>query len=384
MKDLERFVSIIKENDGIGNKTKLIKTINESFDFTNDRSIYYCKTFAVRYSQSKTGSFSNTVLSLSKLQKYDHIPVIICLVTKTKNKLFLANSTFLVKISHSSKDFTSSNIRGSFNGSDILKSFNGILNTRNNILRLFAFHVEIGFSGNLDRLVEATNNIVPTGTKFEVNSDNNQYILNAPSRALKFSKSGNEKKLKKELDLRLKKYQNEIIIAGHIENVNIRGRLIEYLICEDDNEEKAKLVRKIEDEYSNLPRFSTENSLGDFKRTFDNTLSETDIKTKIMLQNSNPKAYNIDKFLEFLSQNNTVFLFYFIGLDAEKIVNTTLVSVFQKDLVRSTFIHGHWSGRNSRGTAQFDGNTIHRLILNPINNIDIQFSNDFLQKLIER
>jgi hypothetical protein len=124
--------------------------------------------------------------------------------------------------------------------------------------------------------------------------------------------------------------------------------------------------------------------LGDFKRTFDNTLSETDIKTKIMLQNSNPKAYNIDKFLEFLSQNNTVFLFYFIGLDAEKIVNTTLVSVFQKDLVRSTFIHGHWSGRNSRGTAQFDGNTIHRLILNPINNIDIQFSNDFLQKLIER
>ncbi len=384
MTELDVFTSIIKEYDGIGNKSKLIEIVNNKLRSVKDGSVYCFKNFAVRYSQSKSNSFSNTVLSLSKLQKYDHIPLIICLVTRSENKLFIANSTFLIKISHSSKELTSTNIKGSFNGSDILKSFNGMSNSRNNILDLFAFHIEIGFNGNLERLVEATNNIVPTGTKFEVDSSILDNILNAPIRAFEFSQSGHEKELKDDLDQRLKKYEDKILIASHIENINIRGRLIEYLICGDDDDNKARLVKEIEDEYSNLPRFSTDNSLGDYTKTFGNTISETDIKTKIMIQSSNPKAYNLDKFLEFLSMDNTVFLFYFIGIDAKQIVNTTLVSVFQKDLVRSTFIHGHWSGRNSRGTAQFDGNTIHRLILNPINNIDIPYSKDFLQRLIER
>ena len=63
---------------------------------------------------------SNTVLSLSALQKYDDKPFIVCIVTPDTNYMMLANSTFLKKISHSSQELRVDNIRGSFNGSDIM------------------------------------------------------------------------------------------------------------------------------------------------------------------------------------------------------------------------------------------------------------------------
>lgn len=62
-----------------------------------------------------------------------------------------------------------------------------------------------------------------------------------------------------------------------------------------------------------------------------------------MILQSNPKAYNIDKLLEFLSTNDSVFLFYFIGIEPSKIINQSLVSIFQKDLLNSTIIQSHWA-----------------------------------------
>lgn len=62
-----------------------------------------------------------------------------------------------------------------------------------------------------------------------------------------------------------------------------------------------------------------------------------------MILQSNPKAYNIDKLLDFLSSHDSVFLFYFIGIEPSKIVNQSLVSIFQKDLQNSTLIQSHWA-----------------------------------------
>jgi hypothetical protein len=53
-----------------------------------------------------------------------------------------------------------------------------------------------------------------------------------------------------------------------------------------------------------------------------------------MVLNSNPKAYNIDKFLQFMAQDKSVFMFYFIGVEPNKILNQSLVSVFQTDLIK--------------------------------------------------
>ena len=87
--------------------------VKEKFCLTLDRKIYYCENFAIRFSKATSENFSNTVLSLSALQKYDNRPVIVCVVLSTKNYMLLANTTCLKKISHSSQQLRVDNIKGS-------------------------------------------------------------------------------------------------------------------------------------------------------------------------------------------------------------------------------------------------------------------------------
>jgi len=223
----------------------------------------------------------------------------------------LANSTFLKKISHTSQTLRIDNIRGSFNGSDIFKEFNEISNVPKNFDELFEIHKLIPFEENLARLVETTNGIAPTGIKFEVSEEDEISILNEPSRAKNFSESTKFNQLKTELDDLVKKFQNEILIASLIENVKIRGNIIEYLIAGKDESLKQNLIVALKNE-TDVPPFKTDNELGDYIKDFGDVYhTATDIKTKIMILNSNPKAYNLDKMLSFLSGNNSVFMFYF-------------------------------------------------------------------------
>lgn len=382
MKEISRLIEFIISLDRTGNKDEVKQKVVQQFKLVRDRSVFYCDSFAIRFSYTSGNSFSNTVLSLSALQKYDSIPFIVCIVTPEINRLLLANTTFLSKISHSSQELTLYNIKGSFNGSDIMKEYQGIRNERDNIIELYPFHEEFSFQENLVRLVEATNNISPTGKRFSANEENIKTIIDSVDRANKFNNSPDYAVLKRELDARVKKYSQEIMVASHIENVNIRGRLIEYLITEDDDDLKARLVEEINEEYSQLPKFTTQNLLGDYKRIFNDYNTETDVKTKVIILNSNPKAYNIDKFLEFLSQDKSVFLFLFVGINDVAVTNTCLVSVFQKDLLGGTVCLRHWAGRNSRGVTQFMGKVIDQLLVEQRQDIDVEKAKAFLAELI--
>ena len=124
---------------------------------------------------------------------------------------------------------------------------------------------------------------------------------------------------------------------------------------ESDEKVRESLVQALHNSNRIIPNFQTQNNLGDYIKIFQNFDTATDVKTKIMVLNSNPKAYNIDKVLEFLAKDKSVFMFYFIGLEPNKIVNQILVSMFQTDLLNSTILLKHWSGRNSRGVTQFQG-----------------------------
>lgn len=383
MKEISRLIEFIISLDGTGNKDGVKQKVVQQFKLVRDRSVFYCDSFAIRFSYTSGKSFSNTVLSLSALQKYDSIPFIVCIVTPEINRLLLANTTFLSKISHSSQELTLYNIKGSFNGSDIMKEYQDIPNDRDNIIELYPFHEEFSFQENLVRLVEATNNISPTGKRFSANEENIKTIIDSVDRANKFNNSPDYAVLKRELDARVKKYSQEIMVASHIENVNIRGRLIEYLITEDDDDLKARLVEEINEEYSQLPKFTTQNLLGDYKRIFNDYNTETDVKTKVIILNSNPKAYNIDKFLEFLSQDKSVFLFLFVGINDVAVTNTCLVSVFQKDLLGGTVYLRHWAGRNSRGVTQFMGKVIDQLLVEQRQDIDVEKAKAFLAELIK-
>ena len=380
---VDQLLAFIQENNGINDKTRLSRLVVDRFDLTKDRAVFYSPDYAIRFSFSASQSFSNTVLSLSNLKKYDDRPFIVCLVTPSCNHCFLANTTFLKKISHSSQELRENNIRGSFNGSDIIREFEGITNCPDNFDRLFDIHAGLGFEGNLARLVEATNNISPSGSKFSISPHARATILAAPQRAAAFVASEDAKQLKSELDAKVDKFRNEILLAALIENVNVRGRIIEYLIAGEDETLRQELICALKDRSQGIPQFKTEHALGDYQRIFDAYHTETDVKSKIMILTSNPKAYNIDKILEFLAMDRSVFMFYFVGVDPGNIVDTVLVSMFQKKLLRSTILLRHWAGRNSRGVTQFEGKTIAELITQPDLDIDVAESEAFLKRIMD-
>lgn len=379
---LYKLIDFIERLDGQASKARLQELVQKEFSLIKDRSVFYTDTFAIRFSSSKSTSFSNTVISLSNLQKYDDFPFIVCLNTPNKNYLFLANTTFLSKVSHSSQELREDNIRGSINGSDIVKVFNGIDNEPKNFAELFAIHSEIGFDGNLARLVEATNNISPNGSKYNIRTTDKDVILQAPQRAKDFVASAEYNILKSELDQMTMAYKNEIILASLIDNVNIRGRVIEYIIAGEDGKLRNEIIDALQKGTKRIPSFRTKNTLGDFIKIFDRYDTATDIKTKVMVLNSAPKAYNLDKMLEFLAKEKSVFMFYFVGIMPKQVVGQALISMFQNDLRNTTHLLKHWAGRNSRGVSQFSGQTIDSLIKEPNNDIDIIKSQDFLENIM--
>ena len=290
-KIVKDFVDYIVSPDCPQNdKAKVKKEIQDKFSLTLDRSVFYCGSFAVRISYTKTKSFSNTVLSLSKLQKFDRIPFFVVLVSGIdNNKIFLANTTFLSKISHSSQQLSMTNIKGSFNGSDILREYHGLENNEKNFEKLFAFHQGFSWEDNLQRLVEATSGIVPTGKKYDINQEIKNNIYNSITRSKEFVKTKSYDELLDDLDSRVKKCSESILVASRIENVNIRGRLIEALVTSSDTERKI-LMQELAKEENNLPVYDTKNGLGDYRVSFNNGDTYTDIKTKVVYLGSNPKA----------------------------------------------------------------------------------------------
>jgi hypothetical protein len=191
------------------------------------------------------------------------------------------------------------------------------------------------------------------------------------------------KLLKLELDEKVADNKHSILLASLIENVNVRGRVIEYLIAGENDALREEITRALIEKQHGLPRFTTDDSLGDYTKEFESYYTETDIKTKIMILDSNPKAYNIDKMLEFLSNSASIFLFYFIGINPYEIFNTTLTSMFETRLISGTLLLKHWAGLNSRGVTQFEGKSIVDILNKPSNIIDIKQSNNLLQRMID-
>ncbi|MBQ7855572.1 MAG: hypothetical protein IJ348_00490 [Alistipes sp.] len=386
-KKAKEFVEYIISNKApYGDKSTVITECQEKFQLTKDRSVYACKAFAVRFSWSKSGSFSNTILSLSHLQKYDDRPFFVVLIQPNKsNTIYLANSTFLSKVSHSSKTLAVDNIRGSFNGSDILKVFDEISNTSENFTKLYTIHEGLEWNDNLLRLVEASSAIQPKSQKFHPTGEQRLNIYKSIDRAKSFITSKNFSVLDEDLQQRCNACKEAIWVASRIDNVNIRGRIIEAMITAngDERESIIKALKAVEME---LPLYDTKNELGDYNRSFDNGDTYTDIKTKVIYLDSAPKAYNVDKFLAKMSEENSSFFFFFIGIDENGICSTKLCSVYHSELIDSCIVQHHWAGRSTRGVVQFDGKVINA-ILNAKdfkNNINNKTAQEYLDELLAK
>lgn len=378
LEDLEKFVA---SKDGIADKRELAAQVQKRYDLVKARSVFYGKWFAIRFCTASTQNFGNTVLALSVLRQYDTIPFVVCLVTPKKNYMLLANATFLKKISHSSQELRKNNIRGSFNGSDIMRDFEGIENTPQNFAFLFASHENYTFEENLERLVEATNSISPTGSRFKPTELQKAAIRDSINRAISFLKSDAYHVLDDDLYSRVQEVASEIAIAAFIDNVNLRGRIIEYLITSSDDL-KTTLIRCLHSGKP-LPEIFTSDKLGDYRRTFDYYVTETDIKTKVLFLSSNPKGYNIDKLLSFLATEKSVYLVYIVTIDSKQTIRTRLCSMYNKQLLAGTRIIKHWAGRNSRGVTQYDGKALEETVAHFDAGIDFEAASSFLDRCLE-
>lgn len=220
---IDELMKTIHSMDGVQNKTEVISGVVNKFNLVKDRSVFYCKDFAIRFSQAQRENFSNTVLSLSALQKYDDKPFFVCLVMPKANRIFLANTSFLSKISHSSQQLREDNIKGSFNGGDIMRDIGKYKNEEQDFENLFLLHEGVTFEENLTRLVESTNQIVGRDLRYKNTPNGDNTILDSPQRAINFINSDNYYDLSADLSSRVKSVENEIVIASLIDNVNLRG-----------------------------------------------------------------------------------------------------------------------------------------------------------------
>lgn len=383
-KSIDCLIESIYSLNGKYDKKSVANMIVNKFNLKKDRAVYYCEDFAIRFSQSKFTRASNTITALSRLKNYDNRPFFSCVVSQNQNSIMLANTTFLKRISQSSHNLKIDNIKGSFNSSDIMDIYEGVKNIPANFEQLFLMHSKIPFSKNLERLVESTNGIKGRKKKFLVTDSNRLIIEKSVDRAVEFINSMQFELLKADLDNRVRKVQNQVIKAMHIDNTNFRGRTVEFLITENDSELKQKVINAL-DNNSKLPVIMTKDCLGDYEKTFDEFITQTDIKSKNLSLSSNPKGYNIDKLLEFLANDKSVYLIYFLGVDENNEIVSKLCSMFDENLIgKDTKVSCLWAGRDSRGEVQFYGKQIEKVLSETNNNINTQTARDFIKRLISR
>lgn len=327
------------------------------------RSVFVGSGFAIRFSEAKTGAFSNTVLSLSALAKHDMLPFVVAIVRSSSVDFLLANATFLKKVSHSSQQLRVDNVKGSFNGTDIMTAFEGTPNAPARFDDLFALHSAFSWEENLERLVEATNEIVARNIRFQPSKDEQALILGAASRFANAAASPEFAEAEHDLAARMAAAKADILAAAQIDNVNIRGNTIEQLITGEGNAHELGDVV--------LP-------LGAGGELV------IDVKTKLLDRASAPKAYNVDKVLRLLVKPGSVLAFFMIGVDtARGEVSGRLLTVLDDALRNSTVVQHHWAGRGSRGVTQLSGKFGEALSADYRPSINDEQAQSFLRSLLD-
>lgn len=357
------FINEFKSENPEADKSVIQKVWIERASPERMRSVFVADGFAIRFSAPTKNGFQNTVLALSQLKAHDIRPFVVAAVRPSCVEFFLANTTFLKKISHSSQNLRVDNIRGSFNGTDIIKKFEGIPNIPKNFNDLFALHSAFTWEENLERLVEATNEIVARNNRFRPSDVELSFIQGAPARFSDAVLSEEYAAAERDLIGRMEAAKPDILAAALIDNVNIRGNAIEQLITGDGNAHE----------------------LGDVVLPLGRGAELViDVKTKLLDRASAPKAYNVDKLLRLLAQPGSVLAFFMIGVDtARGEVSGRLLTVLDDALRNSTVVQHHWAGRGSRGVTQLSGNFGRALSPDYHPSISIEEAQSFLSGLIE-
>lgn len=360
-------IKFLDEYSGQIDKRKLEAMLSEKLGLKKVGKLWVCSSYAVRVSSSKKDSptFSNTVLGLNKLLDFDSkIPVFCVVVQPSIIRSYLINSSFINKLSHSAQTLSVDKITGSFNGTNILREVTGLKNQPENFKTLYLHHVKNIQDDPSAQLVR----IINASKSSELKSKNSKAqprlfspsdlhnIKSALSRTKAFVNSPNFNLLREKLRRSAMQHAQSIVQAAKIQNGTMRGRVIEYLMCAPSSQEKDELIRSLEqDNFCFLETFCpVDHAFGDHVETLGGFSVAVDVKSKLSGTKSSPKAFNIEKFLEFHKNPNSVFLFFFITINQQKgiIKSPRLTPCLELNLLEGYLIQKHWSARGSRGTTQ--------------------------------
>lgn len=344
-------------------KDEIAAATAQQFGLKSARKIYVGRDFAIRFSHASGASFSNVVLSLSALRPFDERPFVVCVVRPSSVEFLLANTTFLKKISHSSHQLRVDNIRGSFLGHDIVRRHGNLENQPENFAALFAAHRERTWEDNLKRLVSATDEIVGTVARMVIDPAQERVILSAADLAAEISNDPEYLAIAGRLAESVEERSADILAAAAIDNVNLRGNRIEQIISDAGN------FHRLDDLIFSIRR---------------RVRVLVDIKTKVLTLQSNPKGFNIDKYLRTLAEGDTLISFFFVGIEPNaRVVRTGFASTLDETVINATNVQFHWAGRNSRGVTQLTGGL--STVFEPgfRERVDAAHARVFLQELME-
>ncbi len=313
-------------------KGSFANIVASKYGLAKARSVYFAEDFAIRFCYSSDAGFSNCVVSLATLQKFDDRPFLVMLLQPSGVQTFLANSTLIRKVSHSSQKLRFDNIRGTILGQNIARELDEVNNEPAHFAELFETHQGFAWAEKLARIVEATTSISPTGLRFDPSAKELVRIRNSPAVSLAAEKNSKIGAAEQQLLGELRKHERKILELAEIDNVNLRGNKIEQLLTGAGNF----------------------HLLGDqiFEKVGEARIV-IDLKTKLLGLSSSPKLYNIDKTLRALAAEPTVFCLFFIGIDSRnRTVIGRLVDIFDARLIDGTRVQFHWAGRSSRGVTQ--------------------------------
>lgn len=361
--DVIDFITQLKKAQPALDKSGVQTAFVQRFKPQKVRSLFLGDGYAIRFSEAAGAAFSNTVLGLHALQAVDDRPVVVCILRPATVEFVLANSTLLKKVSHSSIKLRVNNVRGSFNGTDILIDYDGLTNRPENFERLFAMHSAYEWAENLERLVEATNAIVGHDRRFRPTDVQRQTILTAPGRFVEALRSSEFQGVEKELRQMVDDRRVSILqaAAAASTNVNRRGNRIEQIVTGGANA----------------------HDLGDLVRDLADGRLVVDVKSKLLGGESAPKAYNVDKALSFLAEPGSVFAFFILRVDLQaSVVAGRLVPVLEDVLRKATVVQHHWAGRASRGVTQLTGAFDRVLAPDFAIQIDVTEARVFLDRLL--
>lgn len=344
-------------------KDEIATATAQQFGLKLARKIYVGRDFAIRFSHASGTSFSNVVLSLSALKQFDDRPFVVCVVRPSSVEFLLANTTFLKKISHSSHQLRIDNVRGSFLGHDIVRRHASLENQLENFAALFAAHRECTWEDNLKRLVGATDEIVGTVARMVIDPAQEQVILGAADLAAEISNDPEYLAIAERLANSVNERSADILAAAAIDNVNLRGNRIEQIISD------AGSFHRLDDLIFSIRR---------------RLRVLVDIKTKVLTLQSNPKGFNIDKYLRTLTEGETLISFFFVGIDPNaRSVRTGFASTLDETVMNATHVQFHWAGRNSRGVTQLTRDMSAVFAPGFRERVDAAHARVFLQELME-